>query len=114
MYFSVEIVSVEQSAANLVQNRSETSLKLGHGQSDTINKLGPGQSDTTNKLGQGQSETNLQLVQGQSETTKLGQGEIMEKLIEEEEMFAVFEEPEERLLPITINCENLLKKQVHE
>ena len=97
-------MSIEQPATNLVQNRSKTSLKLGQAQNETTNQLGQGPNKSTNKLGQGQSET----------TNKLGQGQIMEKLIEEEDIFAVFEEPEERLLPLTINCENLPQKQVHE
>ena len=95
-----------------VQNRSETSLKQGQDHSDTTNKLGQGQSETISKLGQVQSETTNKLGQGQNEiTNKLIE---KEKLAEEEEFFPVFEEQEERLLRMEINCENLLQKQVHK
>ena len=91
----------EKSAANFRrakgQNRSEISLE----QNEITNKLGQGQSDTTNKLGQGQSETTNKVTEN-------------EKLVEDEEFFPVFEEQEERLLRLEINCENLLQNQVHE
>ena len=41
------------------------------------------------------------------------QSDVVKKLMEKEQIFAVFEEQEERLLRMEINCENLLQKQVH-
>ena len=76
------------------QNRNENRDTQGQGQSGTTTKQGQVQTDTTNKLGQDLSEK-------------------VEKLAEDEEIFAVFEEQEERLLCMEINCENLLQKQVH-
>ena len=76
------------------QNQNENRDTQGQGQSETTAKLGQVQSDTANKLGQVQSEK-------------------VEKLAEAEEIFAVFEEQEERQLLMEISCENLLQKQVH-
>ena len=97
-FYSVEIVSEEQPSANSWR-------KMGQNQNDNRHTQGQGQSETTDKLGKGQSDTAKQVNQSQSQ--------IMEKLVEDEEIFAVFEEQEERLLRMEISCENLLQKQVH-
>ena len=91
-------MSEEQPSANswrtMGQNQNENRETQGQGHSETTIKQGQAQSDTTKQVGQSQNEK-------------------VEKLAEDEEIFAVFEEQKERLLRMEINCENMLQKQVH-
>ena len=91
----------------------KNNLQQTHGEQWVRIKI---KNENRHTQGQGQSETTAKLGQAQTDTAKiLGQdlSEKVEKLAEDEEIFAVFEEQEERLLRMEINCENLLQKQVH-